>query len=78
MNWNWNWNNDIRACGSSQFVAIPVTEVTDVGVDLTEVVPMLILYQQHSPIDNFLVLIIVDHIDIAGFGHHVKGLLSYR
>ena len=29
-------------------------------------------YHQHSLIDNLLVLIIVDYIDIAGLGHHVK------
>ena len=33
---------------------------------------MLILYQQHSSIDYLLVLIIVDHFDIAGLGHHVE------
>ena len=54
-------------------------------VDFSEAVLMLIFYQQHSPIDYLLVLIIVDHIDIvgldiiivdhidiAGLGHHVK------
>ena len=52
-------NNDIRASGLSQYVAL---SVTDVDVDFTEAVLMLILYQQYSPID-LLVLIIVDHID---------------
>ena len=66
------------ACGLSQYVPISVTEVSDMDVDFTEAVLMLILYQQHSPIDYLLVLIIVDHIDITGLGHHVKGLLSYR
>ena len=47
---------------------ISVTEVSDVDVDFTEAVLMLIFYQQHSPIDYILVLIIVDHIDIAGLG----------
>ena len=65
-------NNDIRPCGLSQHVDISATEVSDVDVDFTEAVLMLILYQQHSPIDYLLVLIIVDHIDIAGLGHHVK------
>ena len=61
-------NNDIRACGLSQRVVISVTEVSDVDVDFTEAVLMLIFYRQHSPIDYLLVLIIVDHIDIAGLG----------
>ena len=79
-------NNDIGACGLSQHVAISVTKVSDVDVDLTEAVGllMLIFYQQHSPIDYLLVLIIVDyidiaglsiivdHIDIVGLDHHVK------
>ena len=59
-------NNDIRACDLSQHVAISVTEVSDVDVDFTKAVLMLLLYQQHSPIDCLLALIIVDHIDIAG------------
>ena len=42
----------------------------DVDVDFTEAVLMLIFYQQHSPIDYLLVLIIVDHIDIAGLAWH--------
>ena len=71
-------NNDIKECGLSQHVAISVTEVSDVDVDFTEAVMMLIFYQQHSPIDYLLVMIIVDHIDIAGLSHHVKGLLSHR
>ena len=72
-------SSGIRACGLSQHVAMSVTEVSDVDVDVdfTEAVLMLILYQQHSPIDYLLVLIIVDHIDIAGIGHHVKGFLLY-
>ena len=49
-----------------------MSEVSNVDVDFTEAVLMLILYQQHSPIDYLLVLIIVDHIDIAGLRHHVK------
>ena len=56
-------NNDIKACGLSQHVAI-----SDVDVDFTEAVLMLIFYQQHSHIDYLLVLIIVDHIDTAGLG----------
>ena len=71
-------NNDIGAFGSSQYVAASVTEVSDVGVHFTEAVLMLIHYQQHSPTDYLLVLIIVDDIDIAGLSHHMKGLLSYR
>ena len=71
-------SSGIRACALSQHVAMSVTEVSDVDVDFTEAVLMLILYQQHSPIDYLLVLIIVDHTDIAGIGHHVKGFLSYR
>ena len=55
-------NNDIRTFGLSHYVAISATEVSDADVDFTEAVPMLILYQQHSPIDYLLVLIIVDHI----------------
>ena len=42
-----------------------VTEVSDVDVDFTEAVLMLILYQQRSPIDRLLVLVIIDHIDIG-------------
>ena len=56
-------HNDIKAFGLSQFAAISVTEVSDVDVVFTEVVLMLILYQQSSPIDYLLVLIIVDHLD---------------
>ena len=58
-------NNDITAFGLSQYVAISVTEVSDVDVDFTEAVLMLILYQQRSPIDFLLVLVIIDHIDIG-------------
>ena len=53
-----------RAFGLSQYVAISVTEVSSVDVDFTEVGLMLILFQQHSPID-LQELIIVDHIDIG-------------
>ena len=67
--------NVIRAFGLSQYVAISVTEVSDVDVDFTEAVLMLILYQQCSPIDYLLVLGIIDHIDLAGLGHHVKVIL---
>ena len=49
-------SNDIRPCGLSQHIAISVTEVSDVDVDFTEAVLMLIPYQQHSPIDYLLVL----------------------
>ena len=41
-----------------------MTEVSDVDVDFTEAVLMLILYQQRSPID-LLALIVVDHIAIG-------------
>ena len=58
-------NNDMKTFGLSQFVAVSVTEVSDVDVDFTEVVLMLILYQQRSPIDCLLVLVIIDHIDIG-------------
>ena len=61
-------NNDIRAFGLSQYVAISVTEVSDVDMDFTEAVLMLILYQQRSPIDTLI---------LAGLSHHVKVLL-YR
>ena len=47
----------MRAFGLLQYVAVSVTEVSDVDVDFTEAVLMLALYQRHSPID-FLVLII--------------------
>ena len=57
-------NNDIRAVGLSH-VAISVAEVSDVDVDFTEAALMLILYQQHSPIDHLLALAIIDHIDIG-------------
>ena len=69
-------NNDIRSFGLSQYVAISVTEVSDMDVDFTKVILTLILYQQHSHIviNYLLVLIIVDHIDIGWtFSHHVKG-----
>ena len=56
-------HNDIKAFDLSQYAAISVTEVSDVDVVFTEVVLMLILYQQRSPIDYLLVLIIVDHLD---------------
>ena len=58
-------NNDIRAFGLSQYVSISVTEVSDVDVDFTEAVLMLILYQQRSAIDCLLVLVIIDDIDIG-------------
>ena len=58
-------NNDIRTFGLSQYVAVSVTEVSDVDVDFTEAVLMLIIYQQRSPIDCLLVLVIIDHIDIG-------------
>ena len=38
-----------HACGLPQHVAISVTEVSDVDVDFTEALMMLIFYQQHSP-----------------------------
>ena len=41
-----------------------MTEVLDVDVDFTEAV-LMILYQQRSPIDRLLVLVIIDHIDIG-------------
>ena len=63
-------NNDIRAFGLSQHVPISVTEVSDVDAHFNKVVLMLILYQQHSPTDYLLLLLTVDHIDIAGLSHH--------
>ena len=71
-------NNDIRAFGLSQYVAMSVTEVSDVDVHFTEAVLILILYQQHSPTDYLLVLTVVDHIDIAGFSHHVMGQMFIK
>ena len=56
-------NNDMRTFGLSQYVAVSVTEVSDVDVDFTEA--LLIIYQQRSPIDCLLVLVIIDHIDIG-------------
>ena len=54
----------MRTFGLSQYVAVSVTEVSD--VDFTEAVLMLIIYQQRSPIDYcLLVLVIIDHIDIG-------------
>ena len=58
-------NNYVRAFGLSQYVAVSVTEVSDVDVNFTEAVLMLILYHQCSPIDYLLVLVIIDHIDIG-------------
>ena len=58
-------NNDMRTFGSSQYVAVSVTEVSDVDVDFTEAALMLIIYQQSSPINCLLVLVIIDHIDIG-------------
>ena len=58
-------NNDMRTFGLSQYVAVSVTEVSDVDVDFTEALLMLIIYQQRSPIDCLLVLVIIDHIDIG-------------
>ena len=55
----------MRTFGLSQYVAVSVTEVSDVDVDSTEVVLMLIIYQRRSPIDCLLVLVIIDHIDIG-------------
>ena len=54
--------NDIREFGLSKYAATSVTEVSNVDVDFTEAGLMLILYQQHSPID---LLFIVNHIDIG-------------
>ena len=36
-------NNDMRTFGLSQYVAVSVTEVSDVDVDFTEAVLMLII-----------------------------------
>ena len=58
-------NNDMRTFGLSQYVAVSVTDVSNVDVDFTEAVLMLIIYQQRSPIDRLLVLVIIDHIDIG-------------
>ena len=58
-------NNDRGRFGLSHYVAVSVTEVSDVDVDFTEAVLMLILYQQRSPIDRLLVLVIIDHTDIG-------------
>ena len=55
----------MRTFGLSQYVAVSVTEVSDVDVDFTEAVLMLIIYQQCSPIDCLLVFVIIDHIDIG-------------
>ena len=55
----------MRTFGLSQYVAVSVTEISDVDVDFTEAVLMLIIYQQCSPIDCLLVLVIIDHIDIG-------------
>ena len=56
----------LQSVGLSQYVATTsVTEVSDVDVDFIEAVLMLILYQQRSPIDYLLVLVIIDHIDIG-------------
>ena len=57
--------NNMRTFGLSQHVAVSVTEVSDVYVNFTEAVLMLIIYQQRSPIDCLLVLVIIDHIDIG-------------
>ena len=48
-----------------EHLAVSVTEVSDVDVGFTEAVPMLILYQQQTPIDCLLVLVIMDHIGIG-------------
>ena len=66
--------NDIRAFGLSKYAATSVTEVSNVDVDFTEAGLMLILYQQRSPIDLLLLIILI----LVGLSHHVKGLLSYR
>ena len=58
-------DNDIKSFGLSQYVAISVTEVSYVNVDLSEAVLMLILCQQRSPIDYLLVLVIIVHVDIG-------------
>ena len=56
----------MRTFGLSEYVAVSVTEVSDVDVDFTEAVLMLIIYQQRSsPIDCLLVLVIIDRIDIG-------------
>ena len=55
----------MRTFGLSQCIAVSVTDVSDVDVDFTEAVLMLIIYQQRSPIDCLLVLVIIDHIDIG-------------
>ena len=56
-------NSDIRAFGFSQYVA--AISVTEVSVGFTDAVLMFILYQQRSPIYYLLVLVTIDHIDIA-------------
>ena len=55
----------MRTFGLSQYVAVSVTKVLDVDVDFTEAVLMLIIYQQRSPLNCLLVLVIIDHIDIG-------------
>ena len=57
----------MRTFGLPQYVAVSVTEVSDVDVDVdfNEAVLMLIIYQQRSPIDCLLVLVIIEHIDIG-------------
>ena len=56
----------LQSVGLSRYVATTsVTEVSDVDVDFIEAVLMLIIYQQRSPIDCLLVLVIIDHIDIG-------------
>ena len=64
--------NNIRAFGLSQYAATSVTEVSNVDVDFTEAGLILILYQQHSPIKLFIILI------LCGLSHYVKGMLSHR
>ena len=54
-------NNNIRAFGLSQNVAVSLIEVSSVDVDFTEAGLMLILFQRL----DLLVLTTVDHIDIG-------------
>ena len=72
----------MRTFGLSRYVAVSVTEVSDVDVDVDvdvdfiEAVLMLIIYQQRSPIDCLLVLVIIDHIDIGWTGSCERILLQ--
>ena len=71
-------SNERRTFGLSHYVAVSVIEVSDVDVDFTEAVLMLILYQQCSTIDCLLVWVIKGPFTRARVGYQPGAAQSLR